>query len=97
MFVPATVVFLLQSYLLCLAVDAHVQERHALRKAEVVLEAAAADAVCRGARCVADDVPRIRCVDVALRDTSRRRFSVCSCRGVSHGDLRLVGVGVRSG
>ena len=50
--VPAAVVVLLQPNLLRLAVDAHVEERHALREAEVKLEpaVAAAAAGAAGAR-----------------------------------------------
>ena len=94
MFVPAVVVVLVQSHLLSLAVDAHVQIYHALRKAEVVLEPAAAayvSAVCRPGS-VADDVPRLGRVDVGFHDAARRRLGVCSCV-ISEDGLRLVAVG----
>jgi len=42
--VPTAVVIFLQPYLLCLAVDAHVEKCHTLWKGEVELKAAAAAA-----------------------------------------------------
>jgi len=56
-FVPAAGVVLLQSDLLRLAVDAHVEQRHALRKREVELEAGRLRQRVGRARRVADDVP----------------------------------------
>jgi len=97
--VPTAAVVLLQSDLFRLAVDAHVQKCHALRKCEVELESAAGAVLCavresgRGARSVADDVPRLGGVDVSFHDAARRRLSV-RIFSVSDDHLRLVAVGV---
>ena len=106
--VPTAVVILLQPDLLRLAVDAHVQKCHVLRKGEVELKPAAAGPVTRESRRrpgpgtrqsrrrprdVADDVPRLSRIDVSFYDAARRCFSVRIC-SFSDGDFRLVSVSV---
>ena len=97
MLVPTAAVILLQSDLLRLAIDAHVQKRHALRKCEVELESAAAAVLCavresgRGPRSVADDVPLLGGVDISFHDAARCRLS-SRIFSVSDDHWRLVAV-----
>jgi len=97
--VPAVVGVLLQPDLLRLAVDAHVQQQHALRKGEVELEPGGVRRCGRCARRVADDVPRLGDVDVSFDDAARRQLGDVRCSGgggVNDGRIGLGEVVVRS-